>query len=67
MSPAPTSAATSKKLRLANLVFWLGMWAGVVWWTEASGQWMIMTLESVIPIMLGLMFHIVFRPHGEAG
>jgi hypothetical protein len=55
-----------KKLRIANLLFWLAVWAGVIYVTGTYGEWVIMAFQSVIPIMIGMMVHIALRPDAQA-
>ncbi len=57
---------TKNKLRIVNLMFWLAVWGGVIYVTEAFGEWVIMAFQSVIPIMMGMMIHIALRPTESA-
>ncbi len=50
-----------RRLRIANVVFWIAVWAGVVAWTDAYGHWFVMVMQSFIPIMLGGSVHIALR------
>ncbi len=56
---------TRAKLRVANVLFWVAIWLGVVVATDTLGQWIMMAFEAVIPIMMGMMIHIAFREHPE--
>jgi hypothetical protein len=55
-----------KKLRIVNLLFWLAVWAVVIYVTGTYGEWMLMAFQSVIPIMFGMMIHIALRPTESA-
>jgi hypothetical protein len=50
--------------RVANALFWFGMWIAVVVWTGTFRHWIPMIAESFIPIMLWMFIHIALRPHG---
>ena len=53
----------SFKLRIVNAVFWIAVWITAVVWTGFLGNWFMMFLESIIPIMMWLFIHIALRPH----
>ncbi len=52
---------TRAKLRIANILFWVTAWLGVIVATDTMGVWVMMAFESVIPIMMGVIIHIAFR------
>jgi hypothetical protein len=54
-----------RNLRIVNILFWLGVWAGVITFTDEWSHWPAILLEGLIPIMLGMFIHIALRPHPE--
>jgi hypothetical protein len=56
------SPKASRISRVINVLFWVGIWLGIVIWTEVWGRWIPMAAESILPIMLGGFIHIAFRP-----
>jgi hypothetical protein len=47
--------------KIINILFWLGIWVGVMWWTDAFGSWLAMSAEGVLPLMLWFFFHYALR------
>lgn len=47
--------------RWINLLFWVGIWLGVVWWTEEFWHWVPMTAEGIIVAITWLFIHIALR------
>jgi len=54
-----------RNLRIANILFWLAVWATAVIYTRAFNVVEIL-LEGLIPFMMGIFIHIALRPHPEA-
>jgi hypothetical protein len=55
--------------RWINLLFWLGVWYGVVRWTNVSGDWVSIIAEGIVVAVPWLFIHIAFRtetPGNEA-
>lgn len=53
-----------RNLRIANILFWLAVWATAVIYTRAFNV-VEMLLEGLIPFMMGIFIHIALRPHPE--
>jgi len=54
---------TRLTLRFINVLFWLAVWAAIIYWTEVWGRWIVMALQGVVPIMLWGFIHIALRDH----
>jgi hypothetical protein len=53
--------------RWLNFLFWVGLYAALVVWSESWHSWFAMFLEAWVPLMLGGYLHIVLRRGGSAG
>jgi len=56
--------SSSRKWRIANGLFWIAVWAGIVVFTGSIGQWFFMFLQAFVPAMLWLFVHLALRPGG---
>ena len=57
-----------RNLRIANALFWIAIWIGVMIVTESVGAWVSMIALALIPGMLGMFIHIALRnPEPDAG
>ena len=55
------SPSTVRNRRIINFLVWTAIWAGVVQFTEAWGDWVSMFFEAIIPTMLGGYVHLILR------
>ena len=55
------------RFRWLNALFWIGIYAALVIWSESWHSGGAMFLEAWVPLMLGGYLHIVLRPGGSAG
>ncbi len=46
---------------IINGLFWIGVWGATMWWTDAFGNWLAMSGEAVLPLMLWFFFHHALR------
>ena len=58
MHPSPAVVRTR---RIINALFWLAVWAGIVWFTDSWGDWGSMGFMLLFPVMMGAYIHIVLR------
>jgi hypothetical protein len=56
-----------RTFRIINALVWIGIWAGVVFWTETWGHWVPMFFQAMLPLMLGGYIHLVLRRGGTTG
>ncbi len=56
-----TDPRTVRNRRIVNALFWLAVWAGIVWFTETWGDWGSMAFMLLFPVMMGAYIHIVLR------
>ena len=54
----------NRNLRIANILFWLAVWATAVIYTRAFNA-VEMILEGLIPLMMSIFIHIALRPNPE--
>ena len=53
--------------RIINGLVWIGVWVGILKFTDTWGQWVPMIAEAFIPGMLFGFIHIAFRGHEPVG
>jgi hypothetical protein len=52
--------------RTINALFWLAVYAGIVFWTETWGRWVPMFFEAWVPVMLWGYLHLVLGRTGTS-
>jgi len=52
-----------RKLRIANLLFWVAAWAAINTVMRTWNDPVLAALQAVAPLMVGLFVHIALRDH----
>lgn len=61
-----TAEKWSRVWRIANLIFWLALYAAVVVYTDSWGVWWVMFLEACVPVCFAFYLDLVLRPGGTS-